>query len=895
MTNTPLRYQFEPPPQLYMGVDYRWDPLFFRIPSPRGPLTSRREENHPKLPTTATSLTINTEIQTLENGDKSPQRASHEKKKSCSRTRKPNQRDKLTEKKSESPSVPNVKPLRRGASSSALERHGGVISPRMSSKESPRHPPSSATTGTGIKKGGLSTRKDTLSLHRNDAPIPSPRLTRSAILRRDFNAREEPENKPSVSPRETNRLFLDSHRKTLGSQLVKYSFPATSGFSSQRSARTDTALGHSNYRTKLTDTPISPRGTKAADLRAAHALRKLDGLTPASVSVESPRQFVRTERVIRASLSTVDRNLNRNGDHLQRRDVPPVPEFHNILTRSRESKNMKAKSDVGKKENDKELSNKISVSIVELKQQKKASNQVVIQDSHPVHPVSDQENSSHKARGSSPVVIPMEDYQSSKNLSTLIEEEKPCISVPIENREEEVSLENVERDHNNGTITSQHDSVEVELKNQKISLPDAEVVLDPLSAVVREGTMPPVDLVEAVYSFSSSAFSEESDVTPSSVSIDEGDVLPTPPSYWRAETLPMVEGRPINSLPLDVSAVEDISSCVEKEKDKEGGCAPRVSLLPPISEVELAEKMSSIPRYILMGNVTPKVVKTARLTTSETIPKYMKLRENVRLHLMKIFFRNWLKWISRLSEVGFLKTQKVLGTNFSSSSFSPSTAGGNGNGGGVIANGILPPSERSEVVVELTLTPNESKPPMGAIATEQEISNAEEKKSPTLEGCDTSRQVTLPVREKSPPPLAEQRLEKAYNHQGSSENGVDGQTTVVDKKYSLRGDSSSFRSSSASSREEISAVEQDSSIAVDGNLPETDWLSVDFARPSTPVNYNIQEMESIHSHLSSTSRNSTPTLLEEDSQRTTDIEEIISNHNDHVNPPYRMKYLHCDL
>ncbi|KAH9600926.1 hypothetical protein LSM04_003056 [Trypanosoma melophagium] len=892
MTSTP-RYNFEPPPQLYVGVDYRWDPLYFRIPSPRGPVTSTRDENSDQLRVTYTSSTIRSEPQRLDDADKSPQRISQGKKFSSSRTRKLNQSDKITDKKSESSSLPNVGLLQRDTTNSEVERKDRIISPRISSKESPRHPPSSASRTTNIKKSGFTTHRDKLSIHCNDGPIHSPRLTRSAILRRDFNAPDKAENKPCVSPRETNRLFFDSQCKSLSNRFVTTSSPKTSGFSSQCPTKTDNALRHSNYHTKSGDILISPRGTKATSLRAAHTWSKLDAATLNSVSVASPLPFVRMEWDTKTPLSTVEKNLNRYGDHLRRRGGPPIPEFQDILPRSREAKNMKTKSDVGKKENDGEVYNTVSVSIVQLMQQK-AFNPVVTQDNQPMHPVSDQPNSSHGVGGISPLSITIEEDQSSTNFLNRRKEENLCFCSPIENKEE-FSLKKVEKDHKNGTNSSQDDSMEVEFKKQKdLSLQDAKFVLDEISADVREGTIPPVDIVEATCSFSSSAFSEATDVTPCSVSTDEREVLATPPSYWRAETLPMVEPRPTNSLPSEVNAEEAMNSPMETEKSKQGLCAPTISVLPPISETELAEKISSTPPYILMGNMAPKVVKAARVTTSNTLQKYMKLRQSVRLHTMGVFFRSWL---DRLSKVGFLKTNKVVDTIFFSSSSSPSSpsAGAARSGGGVITCGSSTPSDKSVVAIELALTPNESEPPVGTTAAEQQVSNVEEIKTPKPECCYVAAEVTFSVREKSSPPLSKRALEEANSQLLVYENGTHDQTTAVDKKYSLDMESSSFHSSSETSREELSAVEWDSPLAIDRDPPETDWLSVDFTRPTRPINYDIRGIESMHSHRSSASHNSTATVSEEDSKRTTDLEELISNHNDHVNPPHIIKYLHYGL
>ncbi|KEG14043.1 hypothetical protein DQ04_00661210 [Trypanosoma grayi] len=892
------RYHYEPPPRLYVGVDYRRDPLFFRIPSPRGPVggmpcESPHQQRLEEGALQSAGATAVAEAPLPAVVHDSPNRTSRGKMAPDCHVQK--QQEGAMNSSSDSPKIPRLEvPGRDNNNNHGAVWQSDLLSPRALNKRTSCHPSASVHNDTRGRKSeaiaaaaqrprarSAALGSEALSRLLNDGAAHTPRLTRSAILRREFNASHTVNGDSFQSPCGTSSRYYFNvqrisqerrggnpiHSKGAGVLLEGTSICTTIGLEA----------GYSSGRVRESpswDDKSSPREASAsANARVVHTRGRLGGAETASGRVKSSRQFTRTDRATRAPLSAVDRNRQHSRETLKEREgVPPVPELRDIVLRLQRTRGVGVRNDTVQADG----AAQSSVTRVGTKTQPDPDilyDQTMEEGREPSDSALDRQN-----------VPPVgEDILS---LTDIVRESD--VTVLSDNAEELNDGDAQEDEYNHCCIRGGDNDVDVvashESQDSAVNPDDAkppcegvEVTSDRGASGPREGTVPPVDMVEAVYDFSSDAFSEETDVTPHSLSGEERDVSSPPPSYWREETLPMVEAKAACSSPSELSAEDDMPQVINPGRWSEGratatgspDAVASVGTLSSLSGRELKERVASIPRFLIVEYAATRKVRPARLPTSTTLPKYMALRRRVQLDLLGEFFRDWRAWSTRsmtARRVGERRTDRLSDGNAVHSAC-PAAAAQTAAPVGNIA-----PQETQHVVWV----------------------------DPTEERCATPAGAAAPLKEKkSPPPLSSILLERARIQENSCQYGGPNRATGAAHENTDRSESSSFCSTLSTAKGEISGDEDGSPLAGDGGRRVADVQQCRPPRPSTPVNCTSQGMEGMRSHTSSPSRDVSRESSEEEegeeSKRTVDIGELSPITEEQAAPPHRIKYYHFDF
>ncbi|KAF8290747.1 hypothetical protein TcBrA4_0120640 [Trypanosoma cruzi] len=153
-------------------------------------------------------------------------------------------------------------------------------------------------------------------------------------------------------------------------------------------------------------------------------------------------------------------------------------------------------------------------------------------------------------------------------------------------------------------------------------------------------------------------FSEDTCVTPQSLDREIVEAVIDPPSYWREETLPMVERNATCASPSEVSAEEDIPLPVNPrgrgEMDAPITGLPALSMTGGLSSIsplkrDLAERLALVRRHHLLEHAAFKRPKRTKRTSIDTLRKYKTLRRVVFMNTMRSFFHKWTAWTRLLA------------------------------------------------------------------------------------------------------------------------------------------------------------------------------------------------------------------------------------------------------
>ncbi|RNF27349.1 uncharacterized protein Tco025E_00419 [Trypanosoma conorhini] len=820
----------EPPPRLYMGVDYRWDPLFFRIPSPREPAAAASCVSHGRG---ADERGHSPDTAPPSSGGPS---------------------------RGQVASVP--RPLRR-------QEAGGEGSRPSSAARSPP---------TRSRRAGANPAVPPPP--RDQSLLRSPRLTRSTILLREFNASGAPSNQPPRSPLElTNQVSAAAPRTSAdagGARLTSRRGDGTVLPSAL--AVGGAALRHPQDHAWVPArcaAPLTPRGTRAATLRVEQVRRKLNLAKLRSGPAARPQHFERTDAAAGAARVTVEGNRHNSGGGAQRRsEVPPVPTLSELRALHTTKQSPRTKRGNAAWDSSNGINAATKRSWAAKARERLLRSEAAATENGVCHAGACQLSTSCNKEGilltstevggdsGGGAVVPVDEVEEMPEEDALSEDPDACDASASAGKQE-------------GGVRS---PVQSGSCAEEGTAGPCREELQPAAASGdkgdRERTLPPVDMAESLHEWSSDPFSEDAGSTPHNLPAEEvGEVVDTP-SYWRAETLPMVEAAAARAAPSEVSAEEDLSPTITPGGSEAGGVAVALAgefPLPSDTKDGLAERMTWIPRYLLLECAAAQRRQGVLLTPGATLHKYKTLQRGVRAYAMRRFFNKWAAWV-RLPAVA----------RCCASVAHPASA--TRGGGDATPLPFAAPMEPLPTPGGGTGAPDE------AHAVHQEGTEAA-RETPSRGRCATPTQPQVPLRAKGPLPLSRKLLEEVV---GGSEQR---RTTVQDAEPACNSKSSSFAASSLTSWEDdcVSPRPRSARAEDDGDWFATEGTLLESLRPSAPINCDVQEMALLPSGMSSASLKTRSTLSAEDSRGSLDMEEVLPAPRRSASPLHRIKYLHSEL
>ncbi|EKF38264.1 hypothetical protein MOQ_001527 [Trypanosoma cruzi marinkellei] len=890
----------EPPPQLRIGVDYRWDPLFFRVPSPRGPRAdalraapAEREGDvlHVKEQQCTNESGGSTDMKLRLTGGTPRNQA-----RTSSRVRW--RRDSNSDNGRGSPRMQRAEGFRGGRVPSCQKK---IISPRTAIRSS--SPPSSPSLSPATRnrsegtcpavssgrKARPATAGRAMPLHSRSSSVAlSSRLTRSAVLRREFNTSDKsdkkpPENLGGTADRtrlNTPRVSADFLDTRMEPKLGAGTFLPWSLLGIAAVPRH--SQGHASAFVRC-DAPLTPRGTRAAALRMEHVRRKLKLDKVPEDSVARSRRFERTDDLVRAVLGAIDANCYGDGGCVGRRsELPPIPELWEIRMPHKASRIVQKKgegtalvfSDVPTSATKRNLT-------VESRD-RVPTEETPTGEANGFHTGVDHlgevceevgiASMSTKVGSGSGATVMTGEVEGMQGRNALAEDLDVCHLKTRDEKTEPTILP--------APTCSCREAEAMGAFYEEVKMP-----LLPGVTAGREGTLPPIDVVESLHEWTSDAFSEDTCDTPQSLDREIVEAVMDPPSYWREETLPMVERNAASSSPSEVSAEEDIPLPVNfrgrGEVDAAFTYSPALSIRDGLSSIsplkgDLAERLALVRRHHLLEHAAFQRPKRKPWTPSGTLRKYKTFRRGVCMNTMRIFFHKWTAW-----------TRLLAGTRCRLSD-QPTifTCGGEQT--------VL---ERSAAVRERNSTIcNEGAKSGGEYVTHRRRTDVV-REEPSAERHVEPTRPRLLQKEKSPPPLSQKLLEEACLRQWTAVSGNPNRPMETDKKSICSFTGTSFSSSTSNTKAEVSFSAKPCGAFADDRA---DWrfttaTPLEFLRPQTPVNCTVQEMERTSSHTPAASLNSGRNLSVDDSKGSIDLEETIPTTKRDFSPLHKIKYLHSAL
>ncbi|ESL06015.1 hypothetical protein TRSC58_06317 [Trypanosoma rangeli SC58] len=871
---------FEPPLRLYIGVDYRWDPLFFRIPSPRGPTAhasraapsegtygvphvvdrrSRRESSYspdmvPRHPGGALRIQATSDPQLQQRQESGGER------------------------RRDSPRAGGGGDVRRDCVSCGPRPDEGVVPSQTAVTPQPRPAPATCPPPTCKRKEGANPAtsrrskasaaiagRAVLSHPHDHSLVRSPRLTRSAILRREFNASDAPSKQPLGSSLDfTNRVGAAFARTPAEVGGVRMAPTRGEGAAPPSTLLADgAATRHCQdhaWASTLCAASLTPRGTRAAALRLEHVRRKLNVDHVPRGSVARPHHLERTAVAARAGLVVVDGNRHGNVEGMKwRSEIPPIPKLWELTAPRTANQSMRTKGGDPVWDSSHGLDAAATrgweaKARGRLLRSKAATKEggVCRDGVDQLSILCDKEGivftSTEMNGGGGGAVMPVDKVEEEPEGNALAGDPDACrLRIRAGNPEW------VEPPVQSGSCAE-----------EEVAGPCCEgVKLTPVLSVKdnREHTLSPFDMVVSLHEWSSDPFSEDATATPQSLTAAEVEVegVVSPPSYWRAETLPMVEANAACAAPSAVSLEECLSPSITPGRR---GARDAVAALSrtsawtddiPLSSCtkrHVAERMASMPPCLLLEYAAAPRRTKMRLTPSTTLRNYKALQRRVRMKAMRTFFYKWIAWIRLRARMGWASVgQADLSTR------------SRGHQGHVPSAVLMGPA--------FTLC-DETGAAEELHATQQ---NGQDVVWETLskELCVTPTQPHVPLKKKSPPPLSVKLLERVV---GSNEQT---RTTVQDMESTYNSNDSRFASSSLASREEdcVSPQSRSAHAEYEGDWTPTEGTLLDSLRSLTPINCDAQGMKLLPSRMSSASVKSRSILSANDSLGSLELEDVI--------------------
>ncbi|EAN84190.1 hypothetical protein TcCL_ESM03081 [Trypanosoma cruzi] len=890
----------EPTPQLRMGVDYRWDPLFFRVPSPRGP----RVDASRAAPAEREGgvLHVKEQQRTNERGG-STDMAPHltggtPRNQAITSPRVRWRRESTGDSGRGSPRMlrsedfrgDRVLPCQKKIISprTAIRPSSRSSSPWLSPATRNRRERSSPAVSRGRKARPATAGRATPLHSRGSSVALSSRLTRSAVLRREFNTSDKPEKQPPENFWGTaDRMRLNTPRVSADFLDTRMEPKWGAGTFLPWSLVGIAAVPrHSQGQASAfarCDAPLTPRGTRAAALRVEHVRRKLNlDKLPAGSAARS-RRFERTDDLGKTVLGAMDANCYGNGGGVGRRsELPPIPELWEIrmphkATRIAQKRKEDTALDFGNGPNS-------------------STNRILTA-----------ETQDHLPTEEAPTGETNGFHLGVDHIGGLFEEEGiASISSKVDSGScATVMTGEVEGMQGWNALAEDHDAFHRKTGDEKIEqaiLPAPsgscresgttegfceEVKAASLPGVTadREGTLPPIDVVESLHEWTSDAFSEDTCVTPQSLDREIVEAVIDSPSYWREETLPMVERNATCSSPSEVSAEEDIPLPVNPrgrgEMDAPITGLPALSMTGGLSSIsplrrDLAERLALVRRHHLLEHAAFKRPKRTKRTSIGTLSKYKTLRRVVFMNTMRIFFHKWTAWTRVLAGTrSRLADQAALFTC--------------GNEQTVMVPSAAVRERKYTICNESATSGREYVTHRRRTDVVREEPSAERHVKPT--------RPHLLLKEKSPPPLSQKLLEEACLGQWTAGSGNPSRPMEKDKESICSFTGTSFSSYASNTEAEACFSAGPCGAFADHRADgrSTTATPLEFPRPQTPVNCAVQEMERTSSHTLGASLNSGRNLSMDDSKGSIDIEGAIPSAKRDFSPLYKIKYLHSAL